>query len=298
MTPQPTRDRHSKKGRQSALFAVVINLLLAAVKMIAGIVGHCYALVADGIESAADVASSLIVWSGLRIASIPPDNSHPYGHGKAEPLAGLAVAIMLIVAAIGIAIQSIREIVSPHYAPASWTLAVLLGVIITKESLFRWVIKIGEDIDSTAVKSDAWHHRSDAFTSAAAFLGILIAVLGGERYKSADDWAALFAAFVIVFNGCRLMRPALAEVMDAAPHPEVEASVRQAAAKVAGVAGLEKCYVRKMGFDLYVDIHVEVDGHISVHDGHAIAHDVKNAVRRTNPLIADVLVHIEPAKPR
>jgi len=290
-----TREQHpAVKGRRSVLIGVAVNIVLAASKMTAGILGHSYALVADAIESTADVFSSLVVWGGLRIAATPRDATHPYGHGKAEPLAAMVVALFLLGAAVTIAIHSFREIRQPHHAPAAFTLLVLVAVVITKELLFRYVFTVGQDIASTAVKTDAWHHRSDALTSAAAFVGISIALLGGHGYESADDWAALLAAAVIAYNGYRLFLPALHEVMDAAPASDLEADIRHIAAGVPRVAAVEKCFVRKMGFEFYVDIHVEVDANLTVRAGHDIAHQVKTAVRQANPRVVDVLVHIEP----
>lgn len=273
---------------------LTINALLAAIKLAAGVIGHSYALVADAIESTADVFSSLVVWGGLRIASEPRDQTHPYGHGKAEPLAAMVVALFLLGAAVFIAVRSFQEIRSPHYGPEPFTLPVLVGVVITKELLFRYVVTVGEDIQSTAVKTDAWHHRSDALTSAAAFVGISIALIGGPGYESADDWAALLASAVIAYNGYRLFMPALHEVMDAAPQSEVELEIRHTAAQVPGVKALEKCFVRKMGFEYYVDIHVEVDANLTVREGHEIAHQVKEAIRSAHTRVVDVLVHIEP----
>jgi cation diffusion facilitator family transporter len=281
-------------GMRTTLVGVLANALLAAIKAIAGIVGNSYALIADAIESTADIASSLIVLGGLKIASSPPDEDHPYGHGKAEPLAAMVVAVALCTAAIGIAIQSVREIINPHHAPAPFTLVVLLLVVFTKEALFRSVLKVGTSVQSTAMKTDAWHHRSDAITSAAAFIGISVALIGGEGYESADDWAAMFASCIIGYNGYRLLRPAVAEVMDAAPPPHIEDEVRNVARHVEGVAGLDKCFVRKMGLEYYVDLHVIVDGNITVYRGHEIAHKVKDVIRSANPRIANVLVHIEP----
>ncbi|GMU23394.1 MAG: cation efflux system protein [Phycisphaerae bacterium] len=295
MSTEPNQPHPAARGRKTVLLGVLVNALLAGIKAAAGVIGHSYALVADAIESAADIATSLIVWGGLRIAATPPDAEHPYGHGKAEPLAAMVVALALLAAAITIAHHSVLEILTPHHAPAPFTLGVLIGVIAVKEGLFRFVLHVGIDIESTAVKSDAWHHRSDAFTSAAAFVGISIALIGGEGWEAADDWAALVAAGVIAFNAYRLFRPALAEVMDTAPPAHLEAEIREAAVGVAGVVNLEKCFVRKMGFDYYVDIHVEVDGDLSVRRGHEIAHHVKEAIQHANARVSDVLVHIEPA---
>ena len=284
----------SAVGIRSTLVGVATNMLLAAVKATAGILGNSYALIADAIESTADVASSLVVLGGIKIASRPADVDHPYGHGKAESLAAFIVASALITAGIGIAIQSVREILVPHHAPAPFTLAVLVGVILTKELLFRFVLRQGTRVGSTAMKTDAWHHRSDAITSAAAFIGISVALAGGEGYESADDFAALFASFLICFNGARLLRGAVQEIMDAAPSVEIVEEVRSVAASVDGVLGLDKCYIRKMGLQYYVDLHVIVSGDVTVRHGHDIAHEVKDALRRANPRFADALIHIEP----
>lgn len=280
---------------RSTLVGVVVNAVLATVKLVAGLLGNSYALIADAIESTTDIFSSMVVWAGLRVAVKPPDENHPYGHGKAEPLATAAVASGLFLAALAIAIQSVREILTPHHAPAPWTLLVLAVVVVVKETLFRFVLRVGARIDSGAVQTDAWHHRSDALTSLAAFVGILVSWMGGPGYESADDWAALFAAAVIVINAIHLLRPAIAELTDAAPAPDFERAVRAAAAGVPGVRSLDKCYIRKMGFEFYVDLHVRVPGSMSVYEGHRIAHQVKDTVRGEIPKVADVLVHLEPA---
>jgi cation diffusion facilitator family transporter len=262
---------------------------------VAGVIGHAYVLIADGIESALDIGGSVVIWGGLTVAARPPDETHPYGHGKAEPIAAIAVALGVLAAATGLAIESVREILTPHHGPAPFTLAILIVVIVVKEFLFRYVNRIGRQAESTAVKTDAWHHRSDALTSTAAFVGISAALLGGEAWYSADDWAALFACAVIAANGVRLALPAFHEIMDTAPGGKIVRSIRAVASSVPGVAEVEKCHARKMGLDYYVDLHVGVDGNISVHEGHEIAHRVKSAIQQSDPRIADVLVHIEPA---
>lgn len=285
----------SRTGARVALLGLVINVVLASVKIVAGLVGHAYVLIADGMESALDVAGSLVIWGGLTVAARPPDRTHPYGHGKAEPIAALIVAMCVLAAAIGLAIESVREILTPHHGPAPFTLVVLVVVIVIKEFLFRYVNRIGRDLESTAVQTDAWHHRSDALTSTAAFVGISVALIGGEGWQSADDWAALFACAVIAANGVRLALPAVYEIMDAAPAGKIVGSILDVANSVPGVVEVEKCHARKMGLDYYVDLHVGVDGNISVHEGHEIAHRVKKAIQHSDSRIADVLVHIEPA---
>lgn len=281
-------------GFRASFVSVIANPLLALGKIVAGILGNSYALVADGIESSADVFSSFIVWKALRVSTRPADREHPYGHGKAESIAGLVVAGVPIAASILIAVQSVREIITPHHAPAAFTLFVLVGVVVTKELLFRYVARAGRELGSTALTSDAWHHRSDAITSAAAFVGISIALLGGPGYEAADDWAALVACAIIAYNGVNLLRPALAEIMDAAVSEQTEERVRAIAAAVPGVRFIEKCRVRKSGLGLLMDIQVVVDGALTVRDGHTIAHRVKDALVASELPVSDVVVHIEP----
>ncbi|HKP04179.1 MAG TPA: cation diffusion facilitator family transporter [Chthoniobacterales bacterium] len=283
-----------QSGPRLALIGMMVNVVLAAAKVSAGLLGNSYVLIADGIESTLDIAGSIVIWGGLKFASRPPDDTHPYGHGKAEPMAAGIVAVGVIVAAIALAVQSVREIFTPHHGPAPFTLVVLVVVIGVKEFLYRAVSRIGKRVESTAVQTDAWHHRADALTSAAAFIGISVALIGGEKWYSADDWAALFACAVIATNGCRLLFPALHEMLDTAPRGEIVSRIQQAAESVAGVCNVEKCLVRKMGISFYADLHVGVDGNMSVRDGHEIAHRVKDAIKQTDPRIADVLVHIEP----
>jgi cation diffusion facilitator family transporter len=287
-------NRTVDSGLRVSGVAIAVNLVLAIIKIAAGLIGNAYALVADGIESTADIFSSLIVWGGLRISAKPPDSNHPYGHGKAESIAGIMVSLFLLGAAVLIAVQSIREILTPHQLPAWYTLLVLAIVIITKETLFRFVFRTGEALESTALRGDAWHHRSDALTSFAAFVGITIALVGGKGYENADDWAALLACGVIIFNGIRILRPAVREVMDAAAPANIERAVRQIAREVDGVLDVEKCRIRKSGLGLLMDIHVMVHGEISVRQGHEIGHRVKDRLLDSHLSVQDVVVHVEP----
>ncbi|HWL52614.1 MAG TPA: cation diffusion facilitator family transporter [Chthoniobacteraceae bacterium] len=275
-----------------ALLGVAVNAVLAVIKITAGVLGHAYALIADGVESMLDIGGSLVIWSGLKLAAKPPDASHPYGHGKAEPLAAALVALGVLAAAAFLAVESVREILTPHHAPKPFTLVVLVGVIVIKETLFRLVINKAEG--STALETDAWHHRADAITSLAAFVGISIALIGGPGYETADDYAALVACAIIAFNGVRLLLPAVHEVMDSAPPRSIIQRIRHEAGEVPGVEEIDLCHVRKMGVDFYVDLHVKVNGDLSVREGHAIAHAVKDRLRHNNPAIRDALVHVEP----
>lgn len=279
------------------LWGIFINSVLAAVKIIGGVVGHSGALIADGIESCADIASSIVVWSGLRISLKPADEDHPYGHGKAEPLAAVAAAAALVVAAIFIAVESIEQIRNPHEMPKWYTLLILAGVVAVKFALSRFVSNAGETIGSTALKTDALHHLSDALTSAAAFIGIVIALIGGVGYEAADDWAALITCLLIGYNGFSLLKVGANELLDAAPAKEYEVKIRSVAVAVEGVRGIEKCLLRKSGLNFLIDIHVEVDAELPVWKGHEIAHRVKDALLASEHGVADVLVHVEPYPP-
>ena len=278
---------------------MAVNAGLAAIKLVAGIVGHTYALVADAVESTVDIVGSVAVWGGLAVAARPADEDHPYGHGKAESLAALAVALLVLAAGVGIAIEAVREIQTPHLAPAPWTLAVLVGVVSVKWLLARRVRAVGLATESHAVAADAWHHLSDAVTSAAAFLGIGVALIGTRlspdpRWATADDWAALAASAVIASNGVGLLRRALHDLMDRAPDARIIATVRATALAVPGVLDVEKLIARKAGLVYYVDIHVQAEPKMPLEAAHALGGRVKSEIRRTVPQVADVLVHMEP----
>lgn len=287
--------RRLRLGLRATFIGMATNLALAGAKLAAGIFGHSHALVADAVESFSDLFSSLVVWRALVVAAEPADEDHPYGHGKAEPIASAVVSVVLLGAATWIAVTAIRELRLPHQVPAPYTLIVLVGVIAIKETLFRFVLREGQNSENLAVQTDAWHHRSDAITSLAAFIGISVALIGGPKYAGADDLAALAASLVIAWNGWRLLRGALNELMDRAPNPELSNDIRCIAGAIPGVDCIEKCVVRKMGYHYYVDLHAEVDPEMTVAKSHQIAHEIKDAVRARLPAVHDVLVHIEPS---
>lgn len=274
------------------------NAVLVVVKFIAGIVGNANALVADAVESSADIFSSAIVWTGLSIAARPADENHPFGHGKAEPIAAAVVSLMLLAAAAGIVVMAVREILRPHQSPESFTLFVAAGVIVIKEWLYRRVARVGKETGSTAVAADAWHHRSDSISSMAAFGGIAVALLGGPGWEAADDWAALVAAALITVNAARTLRPALSGLMDEAPDRSVWDEALHAATRVNGVLTVEKLNVRSSGTGYYIDLHVQADPAISLEAAHEIGAGVKYAIREAIPRAVNVLVHMEPYKAR
>ena len=284
-------------GIRAAQVGVLTNVVLVTLKLVAGLLGNSYALVADAIESSTDVFSSLIVWRGLEITSKPPDDNYPYGYGKADSIAAAIVALMLIVAAVSIMMLAVREILIPHHPPAPFTLIVLGGVIICKEFLFRRVVAVGQETGSTAVMADAWHHRSDALTSAAAFIGITVALWGGPGWESADDWAAAVAAVIIGVNGVRLLRPAINDLMDRTPESDLLDAIGKAALGVPGVLAIEKVRVRKLGIGYFADLHVQSEPTMILRDAHILGGKVKGAIRAALPKVSDVLVHMEPYEP-
>jgi cation diffusion facilitator family transporter len=303
MEPTPHELAHERNRRQyargmrSSVIGLTVNLMLATVKLVGGILGTSYALVADAIESLGDSIGSIVVWRGLQIAARPPDQDHPYGHGKAEPLAAALVAMLVFGAAFTIAAQAIREIAAPHNAPAPFTLAVLLGVIVVKEVLFRFVLRVGREVGSPVVHADAWHHRSDAITSGLAAVGISIALLGGDGYETADAWAALLASGIIMITGWRMLRPAVHELMDHTASPELVEAARAVAEARAGVDRVEKLLMRKMGIYFVADMHLEVSSEMTVRESHRLAHDVKEDVQRALPQIVEMTIHVEPHWP-
>ena len=281
---------------RATFIGLVTNVFLSAIKLVAGVAGHSHALVADACESLTDIFSSIIVWRGVVVAAAPADEDHPYGHGKAEPLAAAVVSGILLFVAGWIAIEAVHNIGQPRPAPKIFTLLVLFGVILVKEGLFRFVSREADSVESSAVRADAWHHRSDAISSVAAAIGISTALIGGENFAWADDAAAIAAAGVIAWNGWRLLRPTLGDLMDTAPDREIKKEIQRLAEAIPGVAGVEKCFVRKMGYQLYVDMHIEVDPQMTVLHSHGIAHAVKDKIRAAMPAVSDVLVHIEPLR--
>ena len=279
---------------RAAQLGMLVNVALTAAKLVGGIIGHSYALIADAAESAFDLFGSLAVWTGVRIADRDATEEYPFGFGKAEAIAGASVAMLLLIASVGIAIASVHEILTPHHAPAPWTLGVLAIVIVIKEYMTRRVRRVARLAGSTALVADAQHHRSDALTSLAAFIGISVALAGGRGWESADDWAALGAAGIIAWNGAALMRTAVADLMDRVAAPEVVAAIRDAARAVDDVRAVEKLAVRRAGRGYWVDIHVQADPGMSLDAAHIVSGKVKGAIRATTPQVLGVLVHMEP----
>lgn len=287
-------EKHGVKAIKTTYISIIGNMGLAIIKGLTGYFGSSYALIADAIESTSDIFSSLLVLFGIKYASKPADKNHPYGHGRAEPLITFMVVGFLIASAILIAYQSIKNIQTPHDLPKPYTLIVLGVIIIIKEAFYRVVSKRSNETNSSSLKADAWHHRADAITSLTAFIGISIALIFGKGYETADDWAALVAAIIILYNAYHIFRPALGEIMDEQLYDDLILDIRRVSKTVTGVIDTEKCLVRKTGMTFHVDLHILVESNISVKQGHDIAHKLKEHLMKELPQVADVLIHVEP----
>ena len=285
---------HEKTAIQTSIFSIVGNSLLAIIKALAGYFGNSYALIADAIESTTDIFSSFLVLFGIKYANKPADKNHPYGHGRAEPLITFLVVGFLITSATIIAYESMKNIFTPHSLPKVWTLYILAPLIIWKEISFRIVLKKSKQTNSSSLKADAWHHRSDAITSVAAFIGISIALFFGKGYETADDWAALFAAGFIFYNSFLIFRPALGEIMDEHLYDDLIENIRTVSMRVDWVVATEKCFIRKAGMKFHVDLHAIVNARKTVKEGHTIAHQLKDKLRKEIPQLGHVLIHVEP----
>lgn len=287
----------SKRAKKTIYFSILGSLGLAIIKWIAGVFGNSFALIADAIESTSDIFSSILVLLGIKYSERPADKTHPYGHGRIEPLITFIVVIFLVISATIIAHKSLINIQTPHELPKPWTLIVLGVIIIWKEISYQVVMRRARILNSSSLRADAWHHRSDAITSVAAFIGISMALVLGDGYQSADDWAALFAAGFILYNCYRIFRPALGEIMDENLYEEMVEDIKYKSLNVNGIITTEKCFVRKNGMSFLVDIHAIVSSELTVKEGHDIAHHLKDYLMAEMPEISNVFVHIEPFNP-
>lgn len=285
---------NADKAVRTTYFSIASSFCLALIKWLAGFFGNSFALIADAIESTTDIFSSFLVLLGIKYSKRPADDTHPYGHGRIEPLVTFIVVIFLVISATVIAYQSIINLRTPHDPPEKWTLIVLFFIILWKEGSYQYVMRKSRLLNSTSLRADAWHHRSDAITSVAAFIGISIAIWFGEGYESADDWAALFASILILYNCYHIFRPALGEIMDENLFEEIVELVKVRSMEVNGVLATEKCFVRKIGMNYLVDLHAVVDAQISVKEGHDIAHALKDHLIEKIDGVANVFVHVEP----
>jgi cation diffusion facilitator family transporter len=285
-------------ARRVTAAGLLANLALGLVKLIAGMVGHSFALLSDGVHSIGDAFSSVIVLASLNIAQRPADPQHPYGHSRAESVGSLSLAWIIAFSGLCIGWEAITRLTEPHHLPETWTLWIAIANTVLKEALYRVNLHVGQRVGSQAVVTNAWDHRIDAFCSLAVVAGVAAVSWGGESYAWADGAAALVVAVVILWSAYSLLRTSASELLDQQADDEVVDEIRSAARNVSGVRSVEKLRVRRSGMELFADVHVEVDPNLSVERGHAIGHDVKAQLLDEFTALRDVLVHLEPESHR
>jgi cation diffusion facilitator family transporter len=274
---------------------LAINLLLGCAKLAGGLLGRSFALISDAVNSLGDVLTSVAVLLAFRVAQKPADAEHPYGHTRAEAIAGSNVAVLVMVSALIVGWRAIQGIPkSSHQVPPAWTLAIAGANVVIKEGLYQYKIRLGRRAGSRAVIANAWDHRADAFSALAVLVGLLIVRVGGPKFLAVDELAALFVVMVILSSGTKLFWASAQELMDAQADPTLVDQIRAQAAKVRGVKRVDKLWVRKSGMEYLVDIHIQVPAEESVAEGHRVGHLVKDELLNGFTNLRDVMVHLEP----
>ncbi len=279
---------------RAALIGLGINLSLGVVKLVGGIYGNSFALIADAVNSLGDVVSTVVVLLALRIAQLPPDKEHPYGHTRAEGIAASNVAIIIIVSALLVGWEAVQRLTVQHEIPPRWTLWIAGINVVVKEALYHYKVRIGRRTGSTSLIANAWDHRSDALCALAVLIGLAVIRWGGPRFIYADEVASLVVVAMIILSGVHLFRSSASDLMDVQADDELVEQIRADALTVPGVMDVETLWVRKSGLEHFADIHIEVDPLITVAEGHQIGHVVKDQLLRHFGSLRDVLVHLEP----
>lgn len=272
----------------------MVNLLLGVVKLIGGIIGNSFALIADAVNSIGDVVTTVVVLFALRVAQRPADAEHPYGHTRAEGIAASNIALLVIVSAIIVGWEAMQRITVEHEIPPVWTLWIAGFNVLIKEGLYQYKVRVGKRTGSAAIIANAWDHRSDAFCSLAVLIGLAAIRVGGPQFIWADEAASLVVVAAIVWSGTQLFRSSASELMDVQADSEFVNDIRAAAMSVEGVRDVETLWVRKSGLEFFADIHIEVDQNLTVAEGHRIGHLVKDRLLAEFANLRDVLIHLEP----
>lgn len=284
-----------QQAMSAAWIGLFSNISLALIKIVAGLLGHSIAMIADALNSLGDTLGAAGVLYGLRLAKRPPDANHPYGHSRAETVAALTIAVLIAMSAIGIGVEAIRGFTSQHPIPPAWVLWIALGNIVVKEVIYRYQRRIAERTSSSSLLAAAWDHRSDAICSTAVFVGLAVVRFSGGRYLGADDVAALAVVSVILVAAVRIYLLSASKLMDEQCGEEVCKQITRIAASIEGIHAIEQVRARRSGLEVHVDLHIEVDPALTVEEGHTIGHHVQEALIRKMPAVSQVLVHVEPA---
>lgn len=281
-------------GKRIALLSMLASALLAVGKIVLGILAGSTSVVADGVESAGDVLASGIVMFGLMVAARPPDENHPYGHGRFETLAGLAVGMLLAVTGAAICVGSLDRIREVHPPPANYAFIPLVVSIAVKSGLSALKFRFGRRLRSEALVADAWNDTVDILSGAVALSAVGLTLYDPARFLIADHVGGCGVGLIVIFLGLRVVRDTTLHLMDTMPEDGTMDEIRRIALTVPGALDVEKCFARKTGLQYHVDLHLEVDPDLTVRASHDIATAVRIKLKETLPYVADVLVHVEP----
>ncbi|NOX53827.1 MAG: cation transporter [Planctomycetes bacterium] len=283
---------------RAILLGLFVNLALGLAKLTGGLVAGSFALLSDAVNSLGDTLTSIVVWFALWFAQRPPDAEHPYGHTRAEAIAASNVALVIILSALGVGWKTLTQITSPvHLIPPDWTLWLAGSNVLIKEGLYQYKLRVGRRTGSMAVIANAWDHRADALCALVVLIGLAVARWGGPGLAWADKVAALVVVSAIVWSGAALFRSSTSELMDVQAEQPILDEIREVAASIPEIEHVETLWVRKSGLEYFVDIHIEVDAHMTVAEGHRIGHVLKDRLLKQIPILRDVLVHLEPHPP-
>ncbi len=295
MLPAARQTQRAHTARRIALLSVAVSGALAVSKLLIGWMAGSAAVIADGFESAGDVVGSSIVLLGLMAAARPPDDEHPYGHGRFEILSGLAVGVLLAAAGAGICVHAVENLSAPREVPAAYGVWPLIVSIVLKTGLSTLKFRYGRRTRSGALVADAWNDAVDILSGTVALIALGLTLLDPVRLLHADQYGGFVVGLIVVFTGARIIRETSMQLVDTMPDSGLMSQIRTVALAVPGVQGVEKCYARKTGFEYHVDLHLEVDPEITVRESHDIATEVRIRLKENLDFIADVLVHVEPA---
>lgn len=292
-------ERAVKQVVLATWLGVAVNVILTLLKGVVGFAAHSQALIADAAHSASDIVGSIIALFGVKVAESPPDDDHPYGHGKAEYVASIIVALLLLLVGVQIAASSVKIFLgTPPSPPGRNALPIIVASLIVKELMFRYKMYIGRKYNSAVLITEAWHHRSDAFSSFAALVGVATAIIGA-RYDVpfllyGDAAAGIVVAFIIVGIGFQLARQSSNIVMEQVLDEKEVQKYADSASLVDGVMRIDQLHARSHGRYLIIDIKISVDAYITVEEGHNIGKRVKDKLCADHPEVGDVLVHVNP----
>jgi cation diffusion facilitator family transporter len=289
-------DGDYRSGLRVAVASIVISSLLALTNIAVGLLAHSTSVLAAGVEFAGDVIASAIVLVGLQLASRPPDAEHPYGHGRIETLAGFLLGVLLAGAGLAICYHSLQAIGLKHAPPGSIAIAALAVAIVLRTIMSIVKFRVGRRINSSSLVADAWNDTVDILSAVAALTAVALATYNPDRFLAADHYGGFAVGLVVIITGIRVVRETSLELMDTMPSSDRTDRIQEVASQVPGVIRVEKSFARKTGLQYHVDLHIEVDPNMTVAGSHEIAARVRSTLRRELPWVADVLVHVEPAR--